>query len=86
MNWSQAELAKRTDISKRKRSITSYENKDIIPRGTTVHKLARELSVSYDYLMHDEETNPPANQEHDAFVNMAREQYGNMGAGCHAGD
>jgi len=78
LDLSQAELAKRAGLSQR--SITSYENENIIPRGNTMCKLARVLDVSLTYLINDEETDPQANKDLDPFVNMVRENYGNMGA------
>ncbi len=78
MDISQAALAEKVGISQR--SITSYENENIIPRGNTIRKLARALNVSVEYLMNENVTDPKAGQDKDAFIDTAREQYGHKGA------
>lgn len=74
---SQSQLAERAGISQR--SITSYENENIIPRGNTIRKLARALDVSVEYLMNEEVTDPQADLEKDAFIDKARNNYGPKG-------
>lgn len=74
---SQTELAKRAGISQR--SITSYENENIIPRGNTIRKLAKALNVSIEYLVNEEVTDPNAGRDKDAFIGTARDNYGIKG-------
>jgi transcriptional regulator with XRE-family HTH domain len=78
LDLSQAELAKQAGLSHR--SITSYENENIMPRGSNLRKLARVLDVSLAYLTNDEDTDPQANKEQDALMDIVRANYGNMGA------
>ncbi|AGL00257.1 helix-turn-helix transcriptional regulator [Desulfoscipio gibsoniae] len=78
LDMSQAELARKVGLSQR--SITAYENENTIPRGNTIRKLARVLNVSIEYLMNDEETDPQANKDKDAFMDIVRENYGSKGA------
>jgi len=77
LNLSQAKLAKLAGLSQR--SITSYENENIMPRGNTLRKLARVLDVSVAYLTNGEETDPQANKDQDVFLDIVRANYGNMG-------
>lgn len=78
MDISQAALAEKVGLSQR--SITAYENENIIPRGNTIRKLARALNVSVEYLMNEEVTDPSAGKDKDAFVDTARDYYGYKGA------
>lgn len=78
MDLTQAELAKRAGLSQR--SITAYENENIIPRGKTMHKLARALNVSLTYLTNDEETDPQAGKEQDPFMDIVHENFGTVEA------
>ena len=52
----QEELAERVGISKR--AIAAYESAGAIARISNMKKLAAALNVSYDYLKHDEITDP----------------------------
>ena len=78
LDLSQAELAKKVGISQR--SVTAYENENMMPRGNTLKKLARALNVSVGFLMNDEETNPQANIEEEFFIDNAKDRYGYKGA------
>lgn len=74
---SQTELAERAGISQR--SITSYENENIIPRGNTIRKLAKALDVSVEYLMNEEISDPEEGKYKDAFLDTARDKFGPKG-------
>lgn len=74
---SQTQLAEKAGVSQR--SITSYENENIIPRGNTIRKLAKALDVSVEYLINEEVTEPQAGREKDAFIDSARNKYGLSG-------
>lgn len=78
LDISQSELAAMVGVSQR--SITSYENENVIPRRNIVRKLALALKVSVEYLMNDEIVDPQAGMDKEAFVNNARNLYGAKGA------
>ena len=52
----QKELAELVGVSQR--AIAAYESSGTIARISTMRKLAHALNVSYDYLKHDEITDP----------------------------
>ena len=52
-NWSQVDLAKRLNVTKQ--SVSNWENDNIQPSIEMLVKLAREFSVSTDYLLGLEE-------------------------------
>ena len=52
----QKELAELVGVSQR--AIAAYESSGTIARISTMRKLAHALNVSYDYLEHDEITDP----------------------------
>ena len=49
LNLSQSELAEKTGISER--SLYTYEQLGILPRGNNLRKLAEALNVSVNYLL-----------------------------------
>ena len=74
----QEELAAAVGVSRR--TIASYECQGILPRATTLSKLAKALKVSTKYLSCDECTNPLEDIERDGYVTEARALYGAKGA------
>ena len=56
----QKELAELVGVSQR--AIAAYESSGTIARISTMRKLAHALNVSYDYLKHDEITDPATGQ------------------------
>jgi len=52
-NWSQVDLAKKLNVTKQ--SVSNWENDNIQPSIEMLVKLAREFSVSTDYLLGLEE-------------------------------
>ena len=77
LNLSQADLSKITGISQR--SLYSYEQKGIMPRGGNIRKLAEALDVSISYLLNDDITDPKIDMMHDDFIMDVKKQYGYKG-------
>ena len=73
-NLSQEQLGKMIGISKR--SIIKYENGTSIPRASAIHKMAKALDVSYEYLDIDEIDNPQYNQDIAGYKEQAFDKYG----------
>ncbi|MDR1605305.1 MAG: helix-turn-helix domain-containing protein [Gracilibacteraceae bacterium] len=78
IGMSQKEVAEKISVSIK--SISAYERGLSEPRGTTLHKLARALNISVDYLMNDDVTDPRQGIEKDPYVEQTREMYGNRAA------
>ena len=62
------------------RTIASYECQGVIPRKSTLAKLASALKVSVKYLSDDKCTDPLADIDQDDYVAEARALYGEKGA------
>ena len=75
---SQEELGKLTGVSRR--SVISWEMGEATPRSRTLRELADALQVSFDYLKHDEITDPLYGAERKDYVDEARERYGEKAA------
>lgn len=73
-NLSQEQLGEMIGISKR--SIIKYENGTSIPRASAIHKIAKALDVSYEYLDIDEIDNPQYNQDIAGYKEQAFDKYG----------
>ena len=73
-NLSQEQLGEMIGISKR--SIIKYENGTSIPRASAIHKMAKALDVSYEYLDIDEIDNPQYNQDIAGYKEQAFDKYG----------
>lgn len=78
LNLSQSELAEKTGISER--SLYTYEQLGILPRGNNLRKLAEALNVSVNYLLDEEETDTTKNLEYDMFISDSKNKYGIKGA------
>ena len=61
----QKELAELVGVSQR--AIAAYESSGTIARISTMRKLAHALNVSYDYLKHDEITDPVSYTHLDVY-------------------
>ena len=77
-NLTQEELADAIGVSRR--TVASYESQGVVPRKSTLAKLASALKVSVKYLSNDECNDPLADIEQDDYVAEARELYGEKGA------
>ena len=55
-HMTQQTLADAAGISRR--SVAAYEDSGVIPRPSTIRKLAEALGVSYDFLFLEEKTDP----------------------------
>ena len=75
---SQEELGNLTGVSRR--SVISWEMGEATPRSRTMRTLADALQVSYDYLKHDGITDPLHGSEKKAYIDEARERYGEKAA------
>lgn len=73
-NLSQEQLGEMIGISKR--SIIKYENGTSIPRASAIHKMAKALDVSYEYLDIEEIDNPQYNQDIAGYKEQAFDKYG----------
>ena len=73
-NLTQEELA--DAIGGSRRTVASYESQGVVPRKSTLAKLASALKVSVKYLSNDECNDPLADIEQDDYVAEARELYG----------
>jgi len=78
LNLSQSELAEKTGISER--SLYTYEQLGILPRGNNLRKLAEALNVSVNYLLDEEETDKNKNIDQDIFIANSKNKYGYKGA------
>lgn len=78
LNLSQSELAEKTGISER--SLYTYEQLGILPRGNYLRKLAEALNVSVNYLLDEEETDKNKNIDQDIFIANSKNKYGYKGA------
>ena len=77
LNISQSELSSMTGISER--SLYSYEQSGIIPRGNNVKKLADALNVSVSFLLNDTDSIDNTS-DNEAFISAAKSEYGYKGA------
>ena len=64
----QKELAELVGVSQR--AIAAYESSGTIARISTMRKLAHALNVSYDYLKHDEITDPSYGIEKMDYIDI----------------
>lgn len=78
LGLSQSELSEKTGISER--SLYTYEQMQVLPRGGNLQKLASALGVSVSYLLNEEESNPQKNMERDHFLFEVKDEYGYKGA------
>jgi len=78
LNLSQIELAEKAGITER--SIYNYEQTGILPRSAVLKKLAEALNVSVAYLMDEDETDKMKNNDEEAFLANAKNDFGNKGA------
>ncbi len=76
-NLSQKELSKKTGISER--SLYTYEQASILPRGGNIQKLADALNISVTYLLDENEHNTQKNINHDTFLPHIQGKYGHRG-------
>ena len=74
----QKELAELVGVSQR--AIAAYESSGTIARISTMRKLAHALNVSYDYLKHDEITDPSYGIEKMDYIDEVNGQLGEKGA------
>lgn len=74
----QKELAELVGVSQR--AIAAYESSGTIARISTMRKLAHALNVSYDYLKHDEITDPSYGIEKMDYIDEVNGQLGKKGA------
>ena len=74
----QEELADAIGVSRR--TVASYESQGVVPRKSTLAKLASALKVSVKYLSDESCTDPLADIEQDDYVAEARALYGEKGA------
>ena len=74
----QQELADLVGVSKR--SIIKYEVSGVKPRPQVLHKLAKSLQVSPDYLDVDEIQDPLYGIEKTEYIEEARQLFGNKAA------
>lgn len=74
----QKELAELVGVSQR--AIAAYESSGTIARISTMRKLAHALNVSYDYLKHDEITDPSYGIEKMDYIDEINGQLGEKGA------
>ena len=70
----QKELAELVGVSQR--AIAAYESSGTIARISTMRKLAHALNVSYDYLKHDEITDPSYGIEKMDYIDEVNGQLG----------
>ena len=73
----QKELAELVGVSQR--AIAAYESSGTIARISTMRKLAHALNVSYDYLKHDEITDPSYGIEKMDYIDEVNGQLGEKG-------
>ena len=73
----QKELAELVGVSQR--AIAAYESSGTIARISTMRKLAHALNVSYDYLKHDEITDPSYGIEKMDYIDEVNGQLGEIG-------
>ena len=78
LGLSQSELSEKTGISER--SLYTYEQMKVIPRGGNIRKLASALGVSVSYLLEEEETDFKKHIDHDMFLTDVKSKYGYKGA------
>ena len=74
----QQDLANGVGISKR--AVAAYETDGVIPRYSTLKKLAKVLHVSYDYLQNDEVNDPNYGIDRMNFTDQAGGVFGAEGA------
>lgn len=67
-------LAELVGVSQR--AIAAYESSGTIARISTMRKLAHALNVSYDYLKHDEITDPSYGMEKMDYIDEVHGQLG----------
>ena len=72
----QKELAELVGVSQR--AIAAYESSGTIARISTMRKLAHALNVSYDYLKHDEITDPSYGIEKMDYIDEINGQLGDV--------
>ena len=77
-NLTQKELAELVGVSQR--AIAAYESSGTIARISTMRKLAHALNVSYDYLKHDEITDPSYGIEKMDYIDEVHGQLGEKAA------
>ena len=75
----QKELAELVGVSQR--AIAAYESSGTIARISTMRKLAHALNVSYDYLKHDEITDPSYGIEKMDYIDEVNGQLGKRSQG-----
>ena len=78
LKLSQEELGELLGVSRR--SIIAWEADASFPRTNTLRKLAEVLQVSFDYLKHDNITDPLHGLEEKEYVEEARDRYGEKAA------
>ena len=78
MKLSQEELGKLCKVSRR--SVIAWETSEAVPRTRTLREIAEALQVSFDYLKHDEITDPLYGIEKKRYVDEARDRYGEVAA------
>ena len=74
----QKELAELVGVSQR--AIAAYESSGTIACISTMRKLAHALNVSYDYLKHDEITDPSYGMEKMDYIDEVHGQLGEKAA------
>ena len=74
----QKELAEQIGVAQR--TVAAYETEGVIPRRSTMSKLAHALKVSVKYLSDDNCINPVEELEKDEYIEEAYALYGSSGA------
>ena len=76
LNLSQVELAEIVDISER--SLYSYEQTGVLPKSTTLKKIADALGVTVAYFMDEDESAVHADIDQDLLANI-KSEFGSKG-------
>lgn len=74
LNLNQEQLGTLVGVSKR--SIAAYESDNVLPRSSTLKKLAKALNVSTDYLTNENIDDPLYGMEKTEYIDEARERFG----------
>ncbi|GHU68028.1 hypothetical protein FACS1894184_09060 [Clostridia bacterium] len=74
LNLKQEDLSQRVGVSRR--SINSYENEGVIPRGKVMRSLAQALDVSVAYLTDDSIHDINHGKAREAQIEAARQRFG----------